>query len=1837
MKTKLQLLFALLLAVTSLQAQNTDVWDFGAVPVAGANNNLLSAAIINGWYPGTVAAGTSGVNFPVSFTVGALSWVGNSGDRLRTTNTALSRFDNNIASVVAYTGRVYCNGAPSVSGGVPTNRFMRMALNEDDEVTIVTRGDAASNLNFVYEANPALQTNVIALPFATAEVTSAKFVAKNAGNFKIYSIDGKPSFYRILRKAAVYTAVSGSIDLSLAPGIPSNYAVVFTNAAGKSWTSTMNLDGTYNANLPIGYSYTITLVNANGYIITNGTTLDLTTVVTPTFLRNISILQATLYQVTGSITGLGTSISSLALSYVADPASNTVYVPTPVINTAASTYTVQLQANVPYTIVAQGVNDYQITTNTITIPTSNTTANIAFTAKPVFPVSISTIGLTPTQLSNLHLTFTNLNESGYVYNFNDISTVSLRNGTYSVAATGLDNYPVQLALTSNVTVNGSGVSKTLAFVPVTVWSFDDKVISTTTTASYKGMLLTGQITTVVASGHLTAKTGATLQVPVHPGEKISVSYYFTGNFSIEGGATITTATNSTSILENVEYTYTGVTDGYVTITIGGAAALTTYFTEIKIGGSIPYQPIITVGSDKQYQTINAALTAVSNMTRTSTERVTIAIDPGNYEEMLSINQANVTLKNAATTPNTNLINAGVDITPGAVRVTSYYGHGYNYYSMSSDQKWHQDVLNVNIQNGSASYQNVGAGTTNNSYWNATVVVGADGFEAEGIIFENSFNQYISLKESQDVVQMSAGAPGARPTNYGNTSVQNRPLVERAAAIAIKNNIQKVLLNKCRVVGRQDSFFGGTGARVAVYKGDYMGAVDYIFGGMDVVFYRSNLSMNTSDASNDAAYITAAQQSTGRGYLMYECTVTTAQPLVETASIYRAKPGYFGRPWQANTSEVVFFNTTIETSNFPGSVGNSLILPLGWQNTLGGTSSGMYEYGTTEQSGVNNTPFRASWSTSLTNPVLNDSTPITTFNFTKGNDNWDPFPLLIANDQPVTCFTSGTQTASSAPTCFGLSDGSSTITMSPLPTSLSATYVLDGGAATPVTLSASGQFTITGLAAGSHTLVVTGNGTCTTVVTVTDVSIAAGTQPAQPTLACYETAIFNSTTCSWDVTGTQPTQPTLLCNQTATFNTITCVWDITTGPNTINTTTITACDSYTWADTGLIYTVSGTYTGTTTNCVTEQLVLTINNSTTGTTNATACNTYTWAAPLGNGTTYTASTTASNISANAAGCPHTETLNLTINSSTTGTTTATACDTYTWSDSLGNGQTYTASTIVTNVTTNAAGCPHTETLNLTINSSTTGTITATACDTYTWSAPLGNGQTYTSSVSGVTFVSTNAAGCAHTQTLNLTINNSTLHTTTATACNTYTWALPLGTGLTYTASQSGITNVTTNAAGCTHTEKLNLTINNSTINGNATVSAASVYTWPLPLGTGLAYTTSGIYTSTTTNAAGCPNVATLNLTIGVPTVNTFNIGTSCGATISGLSVTIIAGAVPGATSYTFRLTNLTTSAVQTIVRPVNSFALSNYPGITFGTAYQIEVSVNNGPFGTPCIANTPSPVSNIGAQCGTTLTSMNEYVYATYYANVTGYRYRITNPSNNTVQIYDSPLYRFYFNQLPNRSFGTTYLVEVALRNTDGTYLPYSAGCNITTQAFPTTSLQASQCGYTAASNKESIYATLVSGATDYRYLLSRTSAPTYSSFIERPLSSFSLSMFTGLTAGTTYSVQVAVKIGGIWGPYGSACNVTTPGAVRTTSIANAPFKAIAYPNPFAEDFMLDVKTTADSTIQIRVYDMLGKQVENRNVEVADLEGLQVGANYPSGVYNVIVSQGENTQTLRVIKR
>jgi hypothetical protein len=102
-----------------------------------------------------------------------------------------------------------------------------------------------------------------------------------------------------------------------------------------------------------------------------------------------------------------------------------------------------------------------------------------------------------------------------------------------------------------------------------------------------------------------------------------------------------------------------------------------------------------------------------------------------------------------------------------------------------------------------------------------------------------------------------------------------------------------------------------------------------------------------------------------------------------------------------------------------------------------------------------------------------------------------------------------------------------------------------------------------------------------------------------------------------------------------------------------------------------------------------------------------------------------------------------------STTSSTQTISACTSYNWPV---NNQTYNSNGVYTDTIANASGCDSIITLNLTINSPITNSSTVTSCNSYNW-----NGNIY--NTSGVyNQVLSTSNGCDSTVTLNLTITNS-----------------------------------------------------------------------------------------------------------------------------------------------------------------------------------------------------------------------------------------------------------------------------------------------------------------------------------------------------------------------------------------------------------------------------------------------------------------------------------------------
>ena len=293
---------------------------------------------------------------------------------------------------------------------------------------------------------------------------------------------------------------------------------------------------------------------------------------------------------------------------------------------------------------------------------------------------------------------------------------------------------------------------------------------------------------------------------------------------------------------------------------------------------------------------------------------------------------------------------------------------------------------------------------------------------------------------------------------------------------------------------------------------------------------------------------------------------------------------------------------------------------------------------------------------------------------------------------------------------------------------------------------------------------------------------------------------------------------------------------------ISNLTETHCDSYYWN--GVTYftssLISNTFTSSSGCDSIVELNLSINNSSLGTTTISTCNSYLW-----DGISYNLSGTYTNTYTNNVGCDSIHTLDLTINYSDSGLSLVTSCDEFVW-----DGVLYTSSGTYTNNYNNAFGCDSIHILDLTINNSTSGQSTIFACDSYLW-----DGISYNSSGT-YTNTYTNTAGCDSIHTLILIIGNSNSGVSTVTSCNNYTWD-----GITFSITGT-YTNIYTNASGCDSIHTLNLTIDPS-YSGDSTFSniiACDDYNWD-----GITYTSSGIYTNTYTNTAGCDSIHTLNLTV------------------------------------------------------------------------------------------------------------------------------------------------------------------------------------------------------------------------------------------------------------------------------------------------------------------------------------------------------------------------------------
>ncbi len=325
-----------------------------------------------------------------------------------------------------------------------------------------------------------------------------------------------------------------------------------------------------------------------------------------------------------------------------------------------------------------------------------------------------------------------------------------------------------------------------------------------------------------------------------------------------------------------------------------------FFVSTATPAGVAYAADLYVGDEGQtlnFGTITQALDYVKRMTRTDDQRVTIHIAPGTYREQLQIDSKNVTLESSV---------------PGQeAKITWYYGIGYKYYSGSSESS------TTSIYDVERAYDKFDKNIAGR--WGATVWINADGFRAQDIAFENSFNYYLTDEELADGVACDTLAFERK---YG-AEVTSKAATERGAVIYTNTNNGKAgnsEFKDCSFLSSQDTLI--TGRNMYFTNCLIEGMTDYICGPGNAIFDGCELRFKGyhKDYANASTggMVTAPQNSASeKGYVFRGCTITASPDANMTVGT-----GAFGRNWSA-TAGALFVDTRLQRAD--------LISAAGWQD------------------------------------------------------------------------------------------------------------------------------------------------------------------------------------------------------------------------------------------------------------------------------------------------------------------------------------------------------------------------------------------------------------------------------------------------------------------------------------------------------------------------------------------------------------------------------------------------------------------------------------------------------------------------------------------------------------------------------------------------------------------------------------------------------------------------------------------------------------------------------------------------------------------------------------------
>jgi hypothetical protein len=410
----------------------------------------------------------------------------------------------------------------------------------------------------------------------------------------------------------------------------------------------------------------------------------------------------------------------------------------------------------------------------------------------------------------------------------------------------------------------------------------------------------------------------------------------------------------------------------------------------------------------------------------------------------------------------------------------------------------------------------------------------------------------------------------------------------------------------------------------------------------------------------------------------------------------------------------------------------------------------------------------------------------------------------------------------------------------------------------------------------------------------------------------------------------------------------------------------------------------------------------------------------------------------------------------------------------------------------------------------------------------------------------------------------------------------------------------------------------------------------------------------------------------------------VASQCGSTLVTMSSSINAVAVnPTPSKYRFRVARADApTTFYYVERTVPNFNLTLVEGLplTFDTEYLVSVQIRVKLAGfeswsqwsaTSCSVFTPAaPTTALTeADCEFVATSNTDVIHATPVPGATMYRFLLLgfdfDANDDMIIVYeqfvDTPNPYFTLDMFTGLIPGVNYSVSVAVE-LFGSFTPYGKECSVTTPTVAgcivttsfgsltptcTGALQTiSSCTFagefntvtlTAANNytfSSSIVTDFLTITTTDGVILAAGVQPlTFTPFAS---GAYRLHVTTNSSCGTQSSCR-ATRVTCSSGFTRQTPTRDDAAAATTETSVTVDFKAVGYPNPYVDYFMLDVRSNSTETVRYAIYDMTGRLLESKELKHSELESYRLGSAYPSGIYNVIVIQEDQTQTIRMVKK